>query len=447
MKKRDMNVVYKNLKLSGFEGGQIVIEDLWAAEQMRTPFLKDTDIDKLRFRIQGEEQKVFNDIIKKYYLGKELTNKLEKLELEVQNNLLTMLHFMDHYIRKFEIHRIIKKIPITKTTTQLEEEGQIQKQYLGEDFYELEFVIGARAEQINAEKKEGHERSDYYSIDWLDAKEPDLYNEALDKIISLIKEEQLHPLFLEKTDRIIFEELTQKSNYFQNRRAFWQENKERLYRNETNITNILFYLESIRDKYVVDKGKRELMENIFFSGRELYNTDLKEWKKWMETFKADLDLAGHAVYDKRRKRNKIAVIENLVEADLDEKGYYREDYITEELAQLGYSEENIKTILATLYTETNEKLDLIAMYKIVIEKLAHALHIDFLKSIKACQERFDKLIDLYNAHFYMAQAYYCESRMDCEAIKLCDYEPDDAEIRALFRKMKVDVGVRGILCS
>lgn len=357
--------------LTGREAGKLIFQDNWLVDTRRGGFLSERDMSSIKAGMRTDRDiKEYNSYVRLYkyvdYTLKEV--RITALEAEA------FLHYTYLLLQTYEKAEAFRMaymfIPAIVTQKQYEELSAKQRALHLEEAISLDQVIdslsGVELEVILDEDE---------PEPVIDFQKDQRLIQAVEKIKELLKAGKLHPLKLEKWD-----------DYYDSCKLKIpaQPVKEVVEMLDKLLTGELQYDEDDSIRLTVFRGK-----NL----KEL--DEITGWiRSWIEDYQPNWNEETGARPADMMQSRYVAIIQNPLPEDLDERGYWIErDYLGSNLKPDAVKDSETIT---TFIDASKERIKGFLAVQSVLEAISRVIDVDFLEDLEQWRQELQSIVEVLN---------------------------------------------------
>jgi hypothetical protein len=278
MTKREIKAILTKGNITGKEAGALIIRHFVETDHQRPAILSGAEIQQLRARVRKlteQDMEDFNSWLDLYRITGFTLKEAEVLYLKILLALSTMEHLLQPFMEWRRIAGMASFIPYCVTEKQLQDLKDRRLQRL----HCMAEVIDARAGNLS----EGQ----WWSAESSEEQDAAILEQATREIMELLEKHKLEPVRLEE-------------------RA-----------DETEREDI--------KRCPFDLGEPEWL-CLYLTGEQLYQTGLPEWQRSIDRYSAAEEI-GCSVKRLRSLAFEVAIVQDPIDDNLDENGWYEESWL------------------------------------------------------------------------------------------------------------------------
>lgn len=357
--------------LTGREAGKLVFQDNWLADTGRGGFLKDRDLSSIKAGLRSDKDiKEYNSYIRLYKYVDYTLKDAKILSLEAEN----FLHFTYMLLHPFEVIDTYRMaymfIPATVTQKQYEELSAKQKDIMLKRVMTLQELIsnlsGVDLEYILDEDE---------PEPVIDFQKDERLIQAVEKIKELLREGKLKPLKLKEW-----------GDYYDAHKL------------EIPAQPVKEVVETL-DKLLTGELQHDEDDSLdltVFRGQNLYEIEeIGGWiKAEIEDYVPNWDVETGARPEGMMQSEYVAIIQNPLKSDLDERGYWIEkDFFG---SYLKPDAKRDSELIASLMEIIRERIKAFLGIKSVLEAISKVIEVDFLEDLEQWRQELQSIVEILN---------------------------------------------------
>jgi len=462
--------------LTGKEAGKLVLQDNWLADHDQESLLSERDLQAIKTSLKSSKDiEDYNSYIATYrFIDYTLKDaRIRALEARVRLDAITSLIRMRVFNEASELEN---DRPVIMTQKQYQDALDYQRKYLLRELSDLHDILEMKAIKLSPEdirSQEPRDSGDY--LDWLRTAYPDLWSQAVSKVLEVLKAGKLRPVSIPEEGRKSLDALWDKIKELQAElpihkipreeyirlslegedlmpdralsdqlKALDAENEDLLqdlYKagrkswSKESRAELISSLERYLAGSMSEEEELQLLYYAFCSGEELYKSGLSEWKEWVDNYKWGYVSSEDYPYS----LGGVAILADPRDSQLDSKGYYKP-----ELSRaLDDQKEHMVETIGIGIRKLKEELKIVLSFLSVMEAVSQVIGIDFAEDIRGWIKDLQDQLKIYNRlrSRVCYQDYLPEKiRNSVQPISLEKLRPSSKTIRYLQERMALGLG-------
>ena len=357
--------------LTGREAGKLVFQDNWLADTGRGGFLKDRDISSIKAGLRSDKDiKEYNSYIRLYKYVDYTLKEVRIASLEA-GSLLFYVYMLLQTYEKAEVFQLAyMDIPAIVTQKQYEELSARQRANKLNSVFTLQEVISVLSKvelEVILDEDEPEPVIDFQKDERL--------IQAAGRIKELLKSGRLKPLKLEK------------------REDYYDSHKLKIPAQPVKeVVEIL-------DKLLTGELQYDEDDSLLltaFRTKDCYELEeLRDWmQSWVDIYMPNYDEETSARPEGMMQSRYVAIIQNPLKSDLDERGYWiAKDYLGSNLKP--DAKKDSETITTFLHA-SKERIKGFLGVQSVLEAISRVIEVDFLEDLEQWRQELQSIVEILN---------------------------------------------------
>lgn len=387
--------------LTGKEAARLVIQDSWEVDNYRKPLLSETELRAVMSSLSPQEGAEYNKWIEMYRI---VSFTLKESHIQA----LTIMRALDHIVSVTksisDANNFRLSQPAIVTQKQYEELLAAWRNEGRQETIDLWDAAAQRAYELATEEQ--RERN-YHDFGTLAASEEGLLRSALEQLLALEEEGKLEFNGPDNPREVV--EALLSANW-----SGWEEEEE-------------------------DRAFKPL-DLIRVQAGQLYEAGLPEWADWLDTLKPGLgnELEG----------NGIAIIQKPERYQVDERGYYKSEWLEESTSFVGYwlrdrmraRGESLEELLAEAIKKQKQGIRMLLAYQEVVTAVSDLIGVDMGEGIREWLSEIEKLAESYQIFNRPGPYSTPLTGMNLPAIDISRLKPTPSSVQYLRERVAMALG-------
>ena len=355
--------------LTGREAGKLVFQDNWLADTGRGGFLSERDISSIKAGLRSDKDiKEYNSYIRLYKYVDYTLKEVRIASLEAGSLLFYVYMLLQNYEKAEAFRLAYMYIPAIVTQRQYEELSARQRADKLKSVLSLREVISTLS---------GVELE--YALDEpepvIDFRKDERLIQAVERIKELLKSGKLKPLKLGK------------------REDYYDSHKLKIPAQPVKeVVEILDKLLTGELQYDEDDS----LSLTAFRTKDCYELEeLRDWmQSWVDIYMPNYDEETSARPEGMMQSRYVAIIQNPLKSDLDERGYWiAKDYLGSNLKP--DAKKDSETITTFLHA-SKERIKGFLGVQSVLEAISRVIEVDFLEDLEQWRQELQSIVEILN---------------------------------------------------
>jgi len=457
--------------LTGREAGLLAFRDNWEVDHGRPDLLSKSDFEKMRASLKDNQDISDYNRMVDAYRAVDYTLKMTKIAtLEIKELLSMLYHIGEDYFTHNTVKIARLSQPVVMTEKQYRERMAAQRERQFKELYSFyELLDPWSVDEVASRDIQDKCPDDKNILEWLYEEHHDLYQEAIQRLIRVIQEDKLMPVIIQDKDRDRLKALEQdreqarlelpinklsreelideameggileKDPEAEKKWKALREQEEKLRKQfykdgYVDQDKLIQHLQSLLDVDEYKLGDELLIDYVFCSGQDLYQSGLPEWIRWIDEY--------HPGYYTDDYGKGVAILVDPSPSLLDENGYYSgEDGLRwlEESTSRALIEDGRKVRILASTTRGNIKAFM--AIRELFQAVSDALGFSLMEDIEQYQEDIEGHVNQYNGAVRPRRPLvYFPDEWKLSTISLAKLKPDKRETEHLRERMAVSFG-------
>lgn len=471
--KKDVNKLL-NKGLTGMEAARLIILDSVEVDHQRKGFLSKTDIQRVRNSFQGTvEIQSFNRWIGVYRLVDFTVKEGQILIMEAVQWLEISIKELEKYRQEAMLRSILMfDLPAIVTEKQYQELNAKQRERKLKELYTLRSVLSLLAEDLASEDlktawRAGDEEGSYDElIDYLEEIGSDLYGQAIQQGLQLVRDGKLKPVQLQEKEikrlkdleaeadkerakdyeievKTVKARLKPLSDICDRERQLIEASYQAAKAGQSQEI-LLSLMEKLKDGSWQKEEMERLQDYTYCTGEELYQLGLARQVEDIDKYQPNLDEETMARPLGAVQSDKTAIIQDPEPEDLDERGYYKDSGL-EALARLsrygGLDERkaDVPAFIKRMHRQASENIKAFLALQAVIGTIEEILRVKLQEDLDKRYAHLELTVQYYNVLLTKEPPHYL-GLPKLKELKIGKLKPTDLSVRYYRERMAMTLG-------